>query len=133
MPATFEWYNAEKTIMYEQFAGDWTWHDFSDCIKGATDLIREVSHDAIAISDYTDSTSLPMSGASLKMARDVMLYAPDNWKGVIIVSNNRLTRAMVNLFQNTNRSFGDQVYLEATLDAAVIKAQNILIELNSKA
>ncbi len=133
MPATFKWYNAEKTIMYEQFEGDWTWHDFSDCIKGATDLMRDIDHDVIAISDYTDSSSLPMSGASLKMARDVMRYAPDNWKGVIIVSDNRLIRAMVNLFQNANRSFGDRVYLEATLDAAVIKAQTILIELNKEA
>jgi len=126
MPATYEWYNDDKTIMYEHFSGDWTWHDFADCIKGATILMREVEHDVIAIADYSASKTLPMSGASLKMARDVMDYAPDNWRGVVIVSNHRLIRAMVSLFQNANRTFGDKVYLESTLGDAVQQAYKVL-------
>ncbi len=130
MPATFEWYSDNKTIIYEQFSGDWTWGDFVVCIKGACDLMREVDHDVVTIADYTESQTLPMSGASLKIARDVMDYAPDNWRGVVIVSNHRLIKAMVSLFQNANRTFGDKVYLESTLDDAVQRA--LTISLNAK-
>lgn len=130
MPATYEWYDENQTIMYERFSGDWTWYEFATCIKGATDLMREVTHDVISIADFTASTTLPMSGASLKMARDVMDYAPDNWTGVIIVSNNRLIRAMVSLFQNANRSFGSKVYLEATLADATQRATKLIVVKN---
>jgi len=126
MPATYQWFDDSKTIMIEEFSGQWTWNDFTDCIKGATDLIREVDHDVIAIADYTETKMMPVSGASLKIARDVMNYAPDNWRGVIIVTNNRLIRSMVSLFQNANRTFGDKVYLEPTRDDAVRLAIEVL-------
>lgn len=125
MPATYEWFNEDKTLMYEKFSGDWTWHDFIECIKGASEQIRTVDHPVVAIADYTESKTLPMSGASLKIARDVMNNAPENWMGVVIISENRLIRAMVSLFQSANRTFGDKVYLETTLEDAIRRAETI--------
>lgn len=131
MPATFEWFNDEKTIMVERFVGDWTWEEFSDCIQGAITLIKEVEHDVIAIADYSESGGMPMSGASIRIARDVMKLAPDHWRGVVIVSDNRLIRTMVNLFQTANRTFGNKVFLESTITAAINRAETVLASLKN--
>jgi hypothetical protein len=130
MTATYTWYNDEKTIMYELFEDHWTWLDFSECIKGAIEEIRAVDHDVLAIADYTHSSGLPIKGASIKLARDVMQLEPDNWKGAIIVSNNRLIRTMVNLFQSANRTFGNRVYLENTVEDAIKRAEAILANMS---
>lgn len=130
MPATYKWYNDKKTIMYESFDDNWTWLDFSECIKGAIEEIGAVDHDVLAIADYTQSSGMPIKGASIKLARDAMQLAPDNWKGVIIVSNNRLIRTMVSLFQSANRTFGDMVYLEGTVEDAIKRPEAILANIS---
>jgi len=128
MPASYKWFNDEKTIMLEVFEGSWTWQDFSECVRGAIEQIKTVSHDVMVIADYMDSDMMPVSGASLRIARDVMNDAPENWKGVVIVSNNRLIQAMVSLFQNANRTFGSKVYLESTVADAVKRINIVLLQ-----
>ena len=90
--------------------------------------MKEVDHDVIAIADYTKSDMMPLSGASIRIARDAMKLAPDNWKGVVIVSENRLIKTMVNLFQSANRTFGNKVFLESSVEDAVSRIKTLALD-----
>jgi hypothetical protein len=131
MPAYYEWYNEDKTIICEIFEGEWTWQEFSECIQGVAEEMKTVNHDVMILADYTKTNMMPLKGASIKIARDAMQLYPSNWRGLVIVSNNRLIQSMVKLFQSANKTFGSIVYLDNSIEAAVKRIKDLLKKSNN--
>jgi hypothetical protein len=119
MSITITWDNPDQTIIRETFTGRWTWEEFIDvCGRQAPAMMKTVPHTVHIISDFRESTPLPLGGA-ISQARNVTKNMPPNWGLLVVVSNNSLVSALVNVFSHAySRGIGAHAHAVKTMDEA---------------
>jgi hypothetical protein len=120
MPISATWANDEHSIILVEYTGRWTWDEFNQIgIVEISHMMESVPHTVHLLADMTQSFPLPQGGA-LSHARNVTGNYPDNWGLLVIVSQNMLVTAMVNVFRTAFKSgSGGKTYNAKTLDEAM--------------
>jgi hypothetical protein len=119
MGIEIRWDNDEKTIIRETYNGRWTWDDFYLRITGEVPpMMKSVNHRVDVIADFRPSGPLPV-GPAITNARNVIRSMPENWGCLVIVTDNRFIRVMVDTFRKLfSTGMGAKTFTAATPEEA---------------
>jgi hypothetical protein len=59
MPIRVGWGNEERTFIYVQFVGEWTWEDYYQAYETWLQLVKGVSHNVSTLANFSDSRGIP--------------------------------------------------------------------------
>jgi hypothetical protein len=118
MPVEVTWDNPEKTIIKRTFTGQWTWDEFYTTSATVMDMMSEVEHPVYVFADFLGGANLP-TGSAMTHARNVIRNYPDNWAGLIVVSNKLFIGMMVKSFGSVFASMATgKVFMAESLEEA---------------
>lgn len=110
------WDNEANTVIRADYAGHWTWEEFSEGINEAAEMIRSVSYRVDLIENMKPGT-LPVSGSVVNYARNAMRTFPDNLRLLVVVTN-PFVRAMGTVFLNLNSEYRKKIAMVDSIDLA---------------
>ncbi|MEQ8676057.1 MAG: hypothetical protein RLP44_01910 [Aggregatilineales bacterium] len=119
MPITVSWIDPDKTIILLRFTGRWNW---SECHKvfanELTNIMLEVSHEVYIIADFLPAANPPVNGVT--HARKLFPTLPPIWRHVLVVSDDKFTHVLVEVFRTMNiQGMGQKMSNAKTLDQAL--------------
>ena len=97
MPIEIQWDDEAKTIIRENYLGQWTWDNFFAMSNQAAEMMKTVDHRVDILANMKDGI-MPTSGASMSNSRKVLLALPSNW-GVIVVVTNSFVSVLASIFK----------------------------------
>jgi hypothetical protein len=116
MPATLEWFNADKTILLETFEGHWTLQDFCDLVDQAADTLATVEHTVHIILDLANSAALTAQLTS--GMRYALRKLPPNQGIVVFVGADTFVQVAIGIVSKLSPPMVDILYMAGTLPQA---------------
>lgn len=117
MPIQTDWYNAEQTIIIQQFLGDWTVDDYITNIETTRALVDSVRHTVHIITDMTHQSMPPVK--VLTANRWVESHVQDNVGVKVLVNAGHFIENLVRLSRPVMpRTFRD-TYFARSVDEAL--------------
>lgn len=110
------WENNEKTIIYVQFSGDWSWEEFTPVRKTILEMIEAVPHIVDYIADFQDIDDIP-TGA-LPIGRSIHKSCSRNEGVVLIVGLSPMLRMLYQSFTTAFPASKNEFIHVLTLDEA---------------
>ena len=118
MPIDIHWFDDTKRIILWTIEGQWTLDEMHKIYSEGNAMCAEVPENTInALIDMTGSNSIPSNIFSALSAR-TRTETP-NYDMAVIVSNNRMVKGFVNVFNSIPALRGHFVVV-STLDAALV-------------
>ena len=122
MPINIRWFDDTKRIILWEIEGQWTLDEMHKIYSEGNAMCAAVPENTInALIDMTRSNSIPSNIFSALSAR-TRTETP-NYDMAVIVSNNRMVKGFVNVFNSIPALRGHFVVV-ATLDAALVYIDN---------
>lgn len=121
MAITTIWDNDSKTIIRHIYEGTWTWDDFYNSMKAASDMVATVNHAVGLIIDLRDSNLIPQ-GLVTHINR--LHSGKPTWTPylTVLVGANAFVKALYGAFRGitarTSRSTGQQFIMTASIEEA---------------
>lgn len=116
MPIIVAWANDEKTILLNDYNGNWSASDFRQAIDDNARLMGSVLHDVDVIVDQRNNRALP--SARLAILPYLETKTPDNQRRVIVVGASRLMKTMIELASRFAPRATRHLHYVQTLEAA---------------
>lgn len=116
MPIEIQWDDDAKTIIRENYLGQWTWDNFFAMSTQAAEMMQTVDHRVDILANMKDGI-MPMSGASMSNSRQVLLALPSNW-GVIVVVTNSFVSVLASVFKQFDVQLGTKMHTTDSLEKA---------------
>jgi len=117
MPINIRWFDDTKRVILWEIQGQWTLDEMHEIYTIGNSMCAEVPENTInALIDMTGSNSIPSNIFSALSAR-TRTETP-NYDMAVIVSNNKLVKGFVNVF-NTIPALRGHFAVVSTLDAAL--------------
>ncbi len=116
MPIEIQWDDEAKTIIRENYLGQWTWDNFFTMSNQAAEMMQTVDHRVDILANMKDGI-MPMSGASMSNSRKVLLALPSNW-GVIVVVTNSFVSVLASIFKQFDVQLGTKMHTTDSLEKA---------------
>jgi len=96
MSISTTWYDNEQRVIFQKFAGKWTWEEFNRELKVLNTLAGSVSYNLVLWSDMSQTNIMP-SGNILAQGRSVVGQIPDNITQIVFVIQSRLIEVFAGL------------------------------------
>jgi hypothetical protein len=116
MPIEIQWDDEAKTIIRENYLGQWTWDNFFTMSIQAAEMMQTVDHRVDILANMKDGI-MPTSGASMSNSRKVLLALPSNW-GVIVVVTNSFVSVLASIFKQFDVQLGTKMHTTDSLEKA---------------
>jgi hypothetical protein len=116
MPIRVGWGDAEKTYIYLQLIGHWTWEDYYQAMASCKGLVHEVGRPVGLMANFADSYSLP-TNALVHYRRTIERDAAQ-WRFIVLVSPNPLMMSVMRVLKPLYPQFHRQVAIAATINEA---------------
>src|SRR4051812_44346049 len=117
MPINIRWFDDSKRVILWEIVGQWTLNELHEIYTIGNNMCLEVPENTInALIDMTGSNSIPSNIFSALSAR-TRTETP-NYDMAVIVSNNKLVKGFVNIF-NTIPVLRGHFVMVSTLDTAL--------------
>lgn len=120
MPVRVGWGDAEKSYIYLQLIGHWSWNDWNQALLDGRLLAQEAGRSVGLMANFADSFSLPTN--SLMHYQRTMDHEFAVWRLIVLVSPNPLMRPIMRLFRPMYPRFQQRITVAATIQ----EARNIL-------
>src|SRR5690606_34184496 len=101
MPILVRWDDEEKTRIYYEFVGKWTWDEFNTVYEGVYEMLDTVSHKVDAIVDLRYSNLLPQS--TLTEMRRLTFQQHENGGITVFITENELAHALFTILTGVLR------------------------------
>ena len=123
MPFDYRWDDEQKTVIYVEGIGNWTWDEFHLTTEEVMKMMKGVSHrvDVIIMRSKTGRTP---KGSGIPHYQRVSRIFPDNFGMLVMVGDNIMRNLLVNAMIRVFGSGDVQMHLANNLDEAytIIKA-----------
>lgn len=116
MPVTIRWDAHHANIIYQEFSGDITPHDYVEMLHETGKLLINVSQVTHVIYDRRGITSLPVQFSRLMQIADK--YAPPNLGVIVIVGAVHSTYVVFQLLSVISPKLGKRVKFADSLEHA---------------
>ena len=123
MAIELRWDDQAKTIIREDYRGQWTWDNFFAMSAQANDMMKSVPHTVDIIANMKDGM-MPMSGASMSFTKKVLEALPPNW-GIMIIVTNAFIRVLASVFVQFDKRLGAKVLTADSLEHAYLLLEEV--------
>lgn len=116
MPVKSQWDNADKTIIRNDFEGNWTWEEYFEMIEQRNALMSSVDHRVDVIANMRPA-NMPTSGGALSSAKLSLSNVPPN-HGIFVIVINTMVGTMLDIFKLFDRQTGISLHAAKSLEEA---------------
>jgi hypothetical protein len=116
MTITVDWDNPEKTTLYYQYTGKWTWDEYKEVTARAHALASTVDYPVDVIADFSGATLLPEN--ALGKFKASWQTSPMKVGTIAIITSSVLVERLASIFQRVNSNFADKFRIVKSLDEA---------------
>lgn len=120
------WHDEAKSIICENYQGQWTWEDYFAMSAALVEMMKSVDHRVDIVANMKEGT-MPRSGASMTFAKKAMTSLPPNWGRMVIVTN-PFIRALTSIFKKFDSQLGSKILTADTVE----KAYQVIAEERAK-
>lgn len=101
MPISVRWDNTEKTCIYYEFIGQWSWDEFDAVYADVYEMLDTVNHKVHAIVDLRNSHLLPQN--TLTQMRRLTFQQHENGGITIFITENKFAHTLFNILTGVLR------------------------------
>lgn len=101
MPISVRWDNTEKTCIYYEFIGQWSWDEFDAVYADVYEMLDTVKHKVHAIVDLRNSHLLPQN--TLTQMRRLTFQQHENGGITIFITENNFAHTLFNILTGVLR------------------------------
>ncbi len=101
MPISVRWDNTEKTCIYYEFIGQWSWDEFDAVYADVYEMLDTVKHKVHAIVDLRNSHLLPQN--TLTQMRRLTFQQHHNGGITIFITENKFAHTLFNILTGVLR------------------------------
>lgn len=116
MPTSCRWDDAEKSIIYIAYEGNWTWEEYFEVADTSRQMALSVSHRVDYIGDFQGGIS-PRTGSQMSNGRKVMQNLAPN-SGIVVTVDNAFTRIQLSIFKAIDRRLGAIIHGASSVEEA---------------
>lgn len=102
MGIQLSWYNSQKTVLYHQFSGRWTWDDLFRAKLEGQKWIDESGNTVHLVFDMNNVRLLP--SGSMTHVRDLLTHPAPNVGKTFIASNSPFVSMMLTVVKRANNA-----------------------------
>lgn len=128
MSIEVSWGNLEKTYVYMQVTGIWTWQEYRSGIISANELIESVDHDICIVTHLIDKDAQKLPPGAFRQWQNTLKQTPANLQLVILVPGRPLIRIFLDTIQ---RLFSQLMTFNFRMAATLEEAQEIVREVQN--
>ena len=123
MPIEISWFDDEKTILFGNFVGDWTWEDYSQGFFDTIELAQGIKYRLDQIIDLSQSGAIPSGQAVAHINRNREFAKSLQIHLTVFVGANSIFRGLFSSAAITKQQKPSRLFVDSIEDAyALIKA-----------
>jgi hypothetical protein len=123
MPIEISWFDSEKTILFGNFLGAWTWEDYAQGLLNTIKLAEGIEYRLDQIIDFSKSGAIPAGHALTHFNRNREYARALQIHLTVFVGASPILRGLVSALEMTNIQRTPRLFADSIEDAyELIKA-----------
>lgn len=119
MGVLVRWLNEDQTTICYEFEENWSWDEVYILRHQTNTMIKSVAHNVNLLVEFKDFRSSLVPNNIFSHADQLLSKIPDNFESIVILTNNRRMRLLVDTFVRIfPLKISRRMYVASTMDEA---------------